>query len=326
MGKRRSIHWQQQLWKALFNQDAAWSYPCRELRRSIQTLPQCDLHFFSISFITSWEFLFYNSSAYLPICYYLLSPCAFFWSDIRSDKEATYLQTLWQQKLGHVSHVAKLEELLRDRNPLLANFGRLGREMACQIEEKRCQTKAQYALPDSVMQLCEDYQFIEDLTLVPSQQSLTLLQAIQADILLMRNPQGLQPINLSLKDHSIQLHVAPSRQREVQILYNNLLHLIDQNGTKICPSDIVIMAPQIMDYVPYIQSVFGSEDSLLDFQILDLGMRLQSEKCTRIFTFIGIGRKPLGCKFHLLQLFGHSAFQRRQKLTPSDYIIIRDWI
>ena len=42
----------------------------------------------------------------------------------------------------------------------------------------------------------------------------------------------------------------------MQILYHNLLSLIAKDPS-LCPGDIIVMAPQISDYVPYIQSVFG---------------------------------------------------------------------
>lgn len=322
----QSTHWQHELWKKLFGQPSYWSYPCRELQLGPgHSASLFDVHLFSISFMTSAEFQFiYQLASHHSINYYLFSPCACFWSDIRSDKEVAYLQAFWQHKIGQGSRLAKLEELLRDRNPLLANFGRLGREMACQIEEHDMQMQAHYTLPSSVVRLNEDYRFIEDLALVSTNQSLTLLQAIQADILLMRNPQGSLPIDLE-DNHSVQIHVAPNRQREVQILYHNLLRLIDQNPDTLCPKDIIVMAPQIMDYMPYIQSVFGAQESLLDFQILDLGMRLQSEIVQGFLHLISLGESRWDVT-HLLQLFGHSAFQRRHQLTASDYALIQEWI
>lgn len=324
--KEEPSHWQHQLWKKLFQESSGWSYPCREFQQPMQSIPYGEMHFFSISFITSGEFQFLQRlAASQPVYYYLLSPCAFFWSDIRSDKEAAYLQAFWQQRLGHSPKVAKLEELLRDRNPLLANFGRLGREMACQIEESEAQVQAHYLLPSTILQQNSECQFVEDLTLLPTDRPLTLLQAVQADILLMRNPQGGPPIDLARIERSIQVHMAPNRQREVQILYHNLLQLIDESKGSICPQDIIVMAPQIMDYVPYIQSLFGSQESVLDFQILDLGMRLQSESVQGFLHLLTLAESRWDVA-HLLQLFSHPAFQRRHQLTVSDYALIQEWI
>lgn len=317
--------WQPRLWRQLFEGEMEWTYPSRMLlRNDISTLP-LTIHFFSISFVTASEFAFLNRlSEHVPVNYYLISPCAVFWSDIRSDRESAYLQAYWQQKLGNFSpKVLNLEELLRDRNPLLANFGRLGREMACQIEESQAITHAHYVLPQHVKVLNEELFVNDDLYLSETQAPLSLLHAIQADLLMMRNPQGLPPFTLE-ESQSLQLHVAPSKRREIQILYHNLLNLMAKNPS-ICPSDIIVLSPQIGDYVPYIQSVFGLDDSRIDFQVLDLGMQTQSEIVQGFLQLLELCESRWDSS-NLLQLFEHSSFQRRHQLTPSDYLTIQEWI
>ncbi len=317
--------WQPRLWRQLFKGEREWTYPaCVLLREGIPSLP-FTVHFFSISFLTATEFDFLNRlSEHAPVNYYLLSPCAVFWSDIRSDRESAYLQTYWQQRLGAFSpKVLQLEELLRDRNPLLANFGRMGREMACQIEESQAITHAHYVLPQHVQELHEELFISDDLYLAETQAPLSVLHAIQADLLMMRNPQGLPPISLE-ESQSLQLHVAPSKRREVQILYHNLLSLMAKDPS-LCPSDIIVMAPQVGDYVPYIQSVFGLDNSQIDFQVLDLGMQTQSEIVQGFLQLLNLCESRWDSS-NLLQLFEHVSFQRRHQLTPSDYLTIQEWV
>lgn len=318
--------WQQRLWKNLFNKHQEWTYFCSAFQQPLIPITNTELHFFSISFINQNEFQFLRRiSDYVPIYYYLLSPCAVFWSDIRSDRESAYLQTYWQQKLGaSSSQVSKLEELLRDRNPLLANFGRLGREMAYQIEESSATTTACYFLPTSVKQLDQDLFENEDLHFLPTDAFLTLLNCIQADILLMRNPQNRPRKNLDYLDTSIQLHIVSNKRREIEILYNNLLSLIEKDPT-ICPNDIIVMAPQITEYMPYIHSLFGSEESLLDFQILDLGLHNQSDLVQGFLQLLELSTSRWDAG-QLLQLFEHRSFQRRHQLTQGDYDLIQQWI
>lgn len=318
--------WQPRLWRQLFGEQTGWTYPAKVLQKSIQSPLSFAVHFFSISFVTASEFNFLcRLATHVSVNYYLLSPCAVFWSDIRSDRENAYLQTYWQQKVGPSSpRLTQLEELLRDRNPLLANFGRLGREMAHQIEESRAQTHACYVLPAHVCELDEDLFVQEDLYLTDTQAPLSLLHALQADLLMMRNPQGKPPFNLEKDEGSIQLHIAPSRRREVQILYHNLLELMTKDAS-LCPGDIIVMAPQIGDYVPYIQSVFGLESSQLDFQILDLGMQTQSEIVQGFLQLFALSESRWDTG-QLLQLFEHRSFQRRHQLTANDYATIQQWI
>jgi exodeoxyribonuclease V gamma subunit len=318
--------WQAQLWRKLFGEKMGWSYPARSLKGAESPSIPFNVHFFSISFMTACEFAFLNSLAeHVSINYYLLSPCAVFWSDIRSDRETAYLQTYWQQKLGSSSSkILKLEEFLRDRNPLLANFGRLGREMAYQIEESQAQTYAHYVLPQHVQTLNEEVCTSDDLYFTETKEPLTLLHAVQGDLLMMRNPQGLPPFDFEEEPGSVQLHIAPNRRREVQILYHNLLGLIAKDST-LHPGDIIVMAPQIGDYVPYIHSIFGNDKSQLNLQILDLDMRMQSEIVQGFLQLFHLCESRWDA-VKLLQLFEHPSFQRRHQLTTSDYTIIQDWV
>lgn len=317
--------WQPRLWCRLFEGEMEWTYPSRALLQNGIPKTFFTVYFFSISFVTASEFIFLNRlSAHVPIHYYLLSSCAVFWSDIRSDRERAYLQTYWEKKFGAFSSkVMNLEELLRDRNPLLANFGRMGREMASQIEESDAITHAQYVLPLHVKRLGEEFFLHEDLYFFETGETLSLLHAIQADLLVMRNPQGMSFVELD-ESTSIQLHVASSKRREIQILYHNLLNLIAENPS-LYPEEIIVMAPQINDYVPYIQSIFGAEGSLLDFQVLDLGLHTHSEIVQGFLQLFELCESRWNSS-NVLQLFEHPCFQRRHQLTPADYATIQEWV
>jgi exodeoxyribonuclease V gamma subunit len=323
---KKSCDWQGHLWNALFNSTGMWDNESISLKNQIEKFDEnCEVHFFSISFISRCEFDFLNRlSKKTPIHYYLISPCAVFWSDIRSDKENTRLYSFWNQKKGtSSSQIVELEEYLRDRNPLLANFGRLGREMATQIELSEARVSAQYLIPSSVGAIDENIYYHEDIVVKDSNSSLSLLQAVQADMLLLRNPVGEEISDLE-NDDSIQLHQAPTRRREIQILYNNLLRIIEKHPD-IHPSDIIVMAPQIVEYVPYIRALFGSSTSQLDCQILDLGLQNHNEIVQGFLQLVSLcdGRWDVA---DLLQLFENRAFQRCHKINTSDYFAIQNWI
>lgn len=324
--KIQSTEWQSRLWTLLFNEKMHWTYPCKALEYKEIKNSSFTVHFFSISFITSNEFSFlHQMSSQVSIHYYLLSPCAIFWSDIRSDRENIRLQAYWQKKLGSdSSQVFQLEEFLRDRNPLLANYGRLGREMACQIEESQALTHSLYVLPENVRVLDNDLFHHEDLCLTETGEPLTLLHALQADLLMMRNPQNAPPIELKDSLLSMQLHSAPSKRREIQTLYHLLLGFISKDPM-LTPGEIIVMAPQISDYAPYVRSTFGMAESQLDFQVLDLGMHMQSEIVQGFLQLIELAESRWDTN-HLLQLLKHRAFQRRHQFNPSDASTIQKWI
>jgi len=317
--------WQPRLWRRLFEGRMGWTYPARAfLGKGIPSVP-LTVHFFSISFLAASEFSFlHDLSEQTAIHCYLLSPCAVFWSDIRSDRESAYLHAYWQQRLGALSSsILYLEEFLRDRNPLLANFGRMGREMASQIEESQALTHAYYVLPQHVTALNQELSIHDDLYLEETQEPLSLLHAIQADLLMMRNPQGSPPTDLEERN-SIQLHVAPNARREIEILYHHLLGLIAKNPS-LSPRDIIVMAPRIEDYIPYIHSVFGINHRPLTFQVLDLAIQSQSEIAQGFLQLLALCESRWNAS-ELLQLFEHPSFQRRHQFSRSDGLIFQEWV
>ncbi len=323
---RKLDGWQSLLWEKLFGEKSLWTYPLKSLQECQPKLTNGEIHFFSISFLPRCEFDFLKRiSQDIPIRYYLLSPCAVFWNDIKSDRENNRLKCFWQKKVGDSSpQLLQLEDFLRNRNPLLANFGRLGREMADQIDKSETLTSAYYLLPDSLKEWNEEYLHYDDLHFIPSSQAPTLLQAIQADILLMRNPNEESSIHLNSNDRSIQLHFTPSLRREIEILYNNLLALIDKDPS-ISSSDILVMAPQIERYVPYIQSQFGNENSHFDYQILDLGVTAQNQCVQAFFQLLDL-TKSRWDPASLLEFFSNPHLLLRHNMSPSDVAKLKDWV
>ncbi|MEG1787130.1 MAG: exodeoxyribonuclease V subunit gamma, partial [Citrobacter sp.] len=62
---------------------------------------------------------------------------------------------------------------------------------------------------------------------------------------------------LELNDTSVTFHVCHSPQREVEILHDRLLAMLEADPT-LTPRDIIVMVADIDSYSPFIQSVFGS--------------------------------------------------------------------
>ncbi|NIR66138.1 MAG: exodeoxyribonuclease V subunit gamma, partial [Aliifodinibius sp.] len=58
-------------------------------------------------------------------------------------------------------------------------------------------------------------------------------------------------------DQSIQVHNCHSPMREVEVLYDQLLALMDDNP-ELSPDEILIMTPDIESYAPFIEAVFAT--------------------------------------------------------------------
>ena len=125
-------------------------------------------------------------------------------------------------------------------------------------------------------------------------------------------------------DSSIQLHSAPTKQREVQILYNNLLNIIKKEGD-LEPADIIVMAPDITAYAPYIRQVFGAEESQLDFQVMDMPAISEDSLIKQFWHLIDL---PFGSwnAEDIMYLFNFPDFQKRHHISPEEVLQIRKWI
>ena len=180
--------WQQLLWKKIY-ESSLWNYPARSLLGDLDKKVfqrETHVHLFSMSYVPKVQHQFLmRFSEHLPVRYYLLSPCSVFWSDIKSDRESERIQKFWKRKGGSAAQLDELDGYLQDRNLLLANSGRLGREMAHQIEENEGAAREEYALPSNVMELPEYVALHSNkVDFVSVEHAVTLLEAVQADMAL----------------------------------------------------------------------------------------------------------------------------------------------
>lgn len=200
------------------------------------------------------------------------NPCRYYWGDI---KDPAYLAKLLTRQRRHSFEDRELP-LFRDSenagqlfnsdgeqdvgNPLLASWGKLGRDYI-------------YLLSD--LQNSQELDAFVDVT--PD----NLLHNIQSDILELEN-HAVAGVNLEEfsrsdnkrpldpQDSSVTFHVCHSPQREVEVLHDRLLAMLEEDPT-LTPRDIIVMVADIDSYSPFIQAVFGSApaDRYLPYAISD---------------------------------------------------------
>jgi len=297
--KEEPASWQEVIWKRVIGKTGSEHLLWRKGNTTV--------HVFALSYVSRQQHrLFCDLSNQIPVDYYLLSPCEVFWSDLLSDKENARLIRCWEQQGMSPEALAEATELLFERNPLLANWGRLGRLMAAQIEESTLQTDEHYVVP-----LHES----------------TCLQALQTDLLKLRNGKHHEPRDFR-NDNSIQIHVSTSKTREVQALYQTLLGIIHRHrgdDEKIDPYDIVVMAPNIKAYEPMIRAVFQSTQSQLDCQIMDLNLLDHNDVINGFFHLLEIPESRWENET-VLNLFSFPSFQERHGLTQGQVEKIGTWV
>jgi exodeoxyribonuclease V gamma subunit len=101
----------------------------------------------------------------------------------------------------------------------------------------------------------------------------TLLGRLQADVRENRAPPGAplpgQPDArpaLAPDDDSVQIHACHGRARQVEVLRDGVLHLLDADPT-LEPRDVIVMCPDVESFAPLINATFGAGDVLNDDEL-----------------------------------------------------------
>lgn len=299
--------WQRILWQRIYHERSPWTTFHQNFQSPTSAKLDTTVHLFSISFLPALFFNFFTKLAKkIPVSHYLLSPCNLFWSDIRSEKEAHQLiRRAQKQNLGGLE---ELESLLADTNSLLANFGKVGREMAVQIENS-------------------DAEFLECFDESLGENS-SLLNLIQTDLLHLRNEKITTPLSFQADDTTIEIHASPSNLRQVQVIYDKLMQIIERHAEEedpICPSDIVVMAPDIMQFEPFIKMVFSQPESALGAQIMDLHTAKENPLTSAFIELLSLTKSRFSAEA-VLHLFSLPIFMKAQKIKGEEITLFEKWI
>lgn len=193
------------------------------------------------------------------------NPCQFYWGDIIEGRELLKAAHRRQQPKNGASLASlPIEELHAHSHPLLASWGRQGRDFIRMLDEFDA-AAASHTEADGVTRLRVD--------LFSSDEGETLLAQVQAavrDLLPLSEHPHVPPDDA---DRSIEFHVAHSTQREVEVLHDQLLSWFEVDAS-LRPRDIVVMVPDIDTFSAAIHAVFDQHRRLdarfIPFEIGDV--------------------------------------------------------
>ncbi len=298
-------HWQAILWRELIRAAPGLHPPAlaeefsAALHRGTALLPE-RVSVFGISTLPPFYVQFFQELAQvIEVHFFVMRPTPEWWSDIRSEREELRARR-------KAPATAQLDLQFERGNPLLASFGKLGREFL-----------------DSITELNPTREH-DQLEAPPNE---TMLGQIQRDIFELHDPTGRAPRPVAATDRSLQFHSCHSPMREMEVLHDQLLALFEEQPD-LKPHEIVVMAPNISVYAPFIEAVFATApDELLriPFSIADRGARAESGV---IDTFLRIlelaeSRFPASSVLNILESV---PLQRNFDLAEPDLEIIRTWI
>ncbi len=232
-----SKNWQSRLWRNCVTKNNLinWLSLQNQFKQDFTSIDKNKLperiHFFSLSALSPGYIELLNElSSKTDIHIYLVDPSAgHYWGDSRSIK----------------SQLKTNNDLLESEihgNPILATMGNQGKEF---INALINQTNAEHLINK-----------------IPEKTSDSLLEALQKSI-----NENEQQINSSLDD-SISINSCHSAVREIEVLSNQILDILNNNPS-IQADDIVVMMPDIELYAPYIDAVFSTLEQQIPFSIAD---------------------------------------------------------
>ncbi|WP_373508145.1 exodeoxyribonuclease V subunit gamma, partial [Thiocapsa sp.] len=253
------------------------------------------------------------------------NPCEHYWADIVADKDLLRAERSRQRRRDGMSANLSEEEMHLHAHPLLAAWGKQGRDFIGLLDEHDDEAaRAGYSGRfDAIGQRIDLFD--------ASQEAGSVLAQLQDDI------RDLRPLNdtcthwpevSATGDASIRFHIAHSPQREVEILHDVLLAAFNADAT-LTPRDIIVMVPDIDTYAPHIQAVFGLIDRedprYIPYSVADQGQRATEPLIAALEKLLELPRSRLAVS-DVLDLLEAPAVRRRFGVAEADLPRLHRWI
>ncbi|MBU1181824.1 MAG: exodeoxyribonuclease V subunit gamma, partial [Proteobacteria bacterium] len=234
---------------------------------------------------------------------FLLNPCREYWADTLTDRESTRI------KSKYAGTTIDEEDLhLEKGNRLLASMGELGSTFFEHV-------------------ISAEHELIEEFE---EEECLDLLSCLQSDILYLKerkvsdNP---DPFQSDSPDSSLQFHSCHSPMREVEVLYDNLLSIFE-NDPELLPNDILVMTPDIEIYAPFVHAVFdarGDNEPRIPFAVSDRSIRKESGVVDGFLSILDLKESRFKVS-QVVSVLEYPGIKGKFGLNESDLEKIRGWI
>jgi exodeoxyribonuclease V gamma subunit len=159
----------------------------------------------------------------------------------------------------------------------------------------------------------------------------SLLGRVQADIRADRDSRshdGLPPTVLAPDDRSLQVHACHGRARQVEVLREVILGLLEDDPT-LEPRDIIVMCPDIDTFAPLISATFGPGQDIagrdLHVRLADRSLRQTNPVLTVISDLLELASGRISASA-LIDFAGAAPVRRRFGFDDDDLSRIEDWV
>ncbi|QYR53024.1 exodeoxyribonuclease V subunit gamma [Lysobacter soyae] len=207
--------------------------------------PTHPLHVFGVSHLPPNELAALKAAALRRVVvFHVPDPCREYWAGLRKTTvPALHLALAEAQE--ETRNAGQDDVWHEDMHPLLARWGRLGRDYLLQLTENT----------DRI--LVDVRHNLDDKDVVPENRLHRVQESIRQDRIAL-----LEGEDNRTDDASLRIHVCHTRVRELEVVRDAILDAIarqQESGHPLLPSDIAVVAPNIGAYSALIPGVFGAE-------------------------------------------------------------------
>ena len=128
----------------------------------------------------------------------------------------------------------------------------------------------------------------------------------------------------STADDSIRIHSCHSPLREVETLHDGLLALFAKDDS-LTPQDILVMAPDIEQYAPYIEAVFEAREPKISYTIADRGQFCASAVSQGLMALLDLAASRYEAG-EVLSILENAAISEQFAIAAADLDLIRNWV
>ncbi|CAM3338558.1 exodeoxyribonuclease V subunit gamma [Halomonas lysinitropha] len=256
------------------------------------------------------------------------NPCRHYWADIIEHKDLLRAERKRQQRRPGIPADLAETELHLHAQPLLAAWGKQGRDYLRLLDEFDEQQAYRGLFEGEALRI--DL-FDSPLEKGKGEAEPSLLRQLQDDILELRplaETRETWPAMDPARDRSLRFQVAHSALREVEILHDQLLAAFSEDPT-LKPRDILVMVPDVDQYAAAVQAVFGRLDPddprHIPFTLSDQASRHRLPLLIALEQLLRLPELRLSVS-DLLDLLEVPAIRARFAIPESGLPTLRRWI
>ncbi|WP_018867101.1 MULTISPECIES: exodeoxyribonuclease V subunit gamma [unclassified Thioalkalivibrio] len=252
------------------------------------------------------------------------NPCEYYWADIVADKDLLRATRRRQARKAGMPEALDEAQLHNHAHPLLAAWGKQGRDYIGLLDEH--DDPEHYGRVLRTLDWERVDVFEPHGTRGPED---CLLHQLQEDIRALRplaETRDTWPA-VAAADRSIQFHVAHSPLREVELLHDRLLEHFARDPA-LRPRDVIVMVPDIDQYAPHIEAVFGQPETddprFIPYTLSDQGPRGRDPVLIALEQLLSLPESRMGVS-ELLDLLDVPAVRRRFGIAEEDLAQLHAW-